>query len=281
MDNYPWDVGRSDAERAFLRQLEQLCIDNWPFDAWTHYPQLVVTLAVTDPEHNAILRTLRIDFDGQSLAGGNDPSGQIDPKLNPEDPDYFELDDRLTPPQFAERALDWFHHEASRPIDRQEWDGTDDGWLLWVLADEEERPLVAQYHNRPDRPPDRVVRLSPPNIRGGACEILRAVVRGERPLDALTGVGVRLTFGDGGFRAEVPEWLGTEIPLADLARGLLSTSARGPELRKWAFTVLALDADFDEIDSTDGAALLDALWSASAGQAVSEQSLEVARQLAR
>ena len=165
MENYPWDAGRSDAERAFLRQIEHLCTDKSPFDAWINYWQLVVILSISDPEHNVILRTVRVDFDGQSLAGGNDPTHQIAPNLDPEDPDYFELRDQLTPAQFAERAFDWFHHEAIRPIDRQEWDGADHGWLLWVLADGEGRPLVAQYFDQPDRPPDRVVRLRPPDIK--------------------------------------------------------------------------------------------------------------------
>lgn len=165
VDNYPWDVGRSETERAFLLQLERLCVGSGLIDAWTYYPQLVVTLSINDPEHNVILRTLRIDFDGQSLAGGNDPSHQIaDPALNAEDPDYFELKDQLTPGQFAERAFDWFRHQADRPIDRLEWEGTHHRWLRWALADEDGRPLGAQYRNRPDRPADRVVRLMPPDI---------------------------------------------------------------------------------------------------------------------
>ena len=159
MDNYPWDVGRSETERAFLGRLEQLASGRLPIDTWTFYPQLVVTVSIG--EDRELVRTLRVDFAGDSLKGGEDPSGQIDPELDSEAPDYFEVTEPLTPSGFAERAFDWFLRQAIRPIDRLEWTGVDHTWVRWKLADEG-RTLVGRYRDLPDRPPDRVVRLKPP-----------------------------------------------------------------------------------------------------------------------
>jgi hypothetical protein len=69
----------------------------------------------------------------------------------------------LSPEAFADRAYQWFRKQGSRPIDRQEWDGSDRGWVLWVLADDG-TALVSGSPNRPDRPPDRVTRLEAPSL---------------------------------------------------------------------------------------------------------------------
>jgi hypothetical protein len=161
MSEYPFDVGRTEAEIAFLRQLERLHESHGAhaaFDAWTMYPPLVVTVTISDPEHNCILRTLRIDFDGSSLVGGNDPSHQIDPQLDPDDPDHFEMRTQLAAERFADVAFSWFSDQADRPIDRQEWREGSRTWRRWVLADTG-RPLVAQGFGPPDKNPDQVVRL--------------------------------------------------------------------------------------------------------------------------
>lgn len=113
-DNYPWDVGRTEDERTFLRRLKQQVNARAPFDAWTFHPQLVVTVSISDPDQRVVLRTLRVDFDGSSLTGGNDPSHQMtEARLNPgdpypEDPDYFELLGADSVPEVAQHALAWF-----------------------------------------------------------------------------------------------------------------------------------------------------------------------------
>lgn len=160
-DDYPWDVGRTEAEREFLGCLRSLSNDRAHFDAWAFHPQLVVTLTIGDMEHNVVIRTLRVDFDGSSVRGGEDPSGQIDSDLIDGAPDYFALSGQRSISDLARQAFDWFALQGRRPIDRQEWIGPDHTWLRWVLVEPVERPLVAQYPNRPERPPDRVVRLSP------------------------------------------------------------------------------------------------------------------------
>ena len=158
-----WNVGRSADERVFLDTMASLCRDpdrRPPFDAWTFYPQLVITLSIVDVVRKGVLRTLRVDYDGKSLTAGNDRSHQIDPDLDEMDPDYTELGKHGHPEVLARIAFDWFRDQARRPIDRQEWDGPSQMWLLWVLADDD-RPLVAQYLGRPNRPADRVIRLDP------------------------------------------------------------------------------------------------------------------------
>jgi len=100
-----------------------------------------------------------VDFDGTGLTAGNDPSHQItEAHLDPDDPDYFRVFGPLPPDVLADHAYEWFQRGASRPIERREWDGTEHVWLEWVLADVD-RLLSAKYQGRPDRPPDRVVRL--------------------------------------------------------------------------------------------------------------------------
>ncbi len=163
-DDYPWDAGRTDQERRFLARLRELANGRALFDAWDLYPQLVVTLTVDDPEENVIVRTLRVDYDGSSLRGGEDPSSQIDPELDSSDPDYFELTGYASPEALASQAFDWFSRQGRRPIDRREWFGPDHTWLEWVMLEPVEKPLVARYFGRPDRPPDHVVRLDTPQV---------------------------------------------------------------------------------------------------------------------
>jgi hypothetical protein len=72
-----------------------------------------------------------------------------------------------------------------------------------------------------------------------------------------------------------------ELPLADLAAGLLRQWALGTTLREWAAVVLMLsDVQFQEAESPDEDRLLDAVWSASAGEPVPDDALRLARQLA-
>src|SRR3954471_17999851 len=40
-------------------------------------PQLIVTVCVVDPDDPLVVRTLRVDFDGERFVAGNDPSHQI------------------------------------------------------------------------------------------------------------------------------------------------------------------------------------------------------------
>lgn len=141
---------------------------------------------------------------------------------------------------------------------------------------------AGEYEHSSDGPQvDPVQKYTIPGLKQILARAIQLdVVRGERPLDALAELGVSLSFGEDKFQADVPHGLNVEVPLADLAHGLLNVHTRGTELHRWAFTVLALDVDFEGIDSTDGQALLEAIGSASAGEAVTPQALELAHRLA-
>jgi hypothetical protein len=111
--------------------------------------------------------------------------------------------------------------------------------------------------------------------------VVRAVVRGERPIDDLAQVGVLVKNTERGRRIDVPAGFGVALPLQDLAVGLLASWARGTELRDWATVMLMLsDVEFAEMDSSDYEMLLEALWAASAGEELPEESIAVARRLA-
>jgi hypothetical protein len=112
-------------------------------------------------------------------------------------------------------------------------------------------------------------------------DVLRAFVRGEVSTDALTRLGYNLTGEVGWLRLDAPVSEGVELPLADLAAGLLRQWALGTTLREWAAVVLMLsDVQFQEAESPDEDLLLDALWSGSAGEPVPDDALRLARRLA-
>jgi hypothetical protein len=149
--------GRDDGEQRFLRRLEELL----PFDVVDvvlDRPQLIAYVDVIDPEHGCVLRTIRVDYERMSVAGGDDPTMQLNRPLEESSGDRLQRRSLGTPAECAEVAAAWIVEQCGRPIDRSEWDGDGHGWLLWSLADTE-RPLVFRYADRPRRPPDRVVRI--------------------------------------------------------------------------------------------------------------------------
>jgi hypothetical protein len=164
-DDYPWGVGRNATERAFLRRLaERFRTDGQRglFDAWTFFPHLVVTLSIDDSLKRLVVRTLRVDYHEDYLAGGNDLTHQIsESDLDREDPDFFEVVGPQSPEEAADLAYRWFRQEARRPIDRHESHRRGRGGIRWVLADVD-RDLVGKYPDRLSKPPDRVTRLEPP-----------------------------------------------------------------------------------------------------------------------
>lgn len=111
-------------------------------------------------------------------------------------------------------------------------------------------------------------------------EVARAVVRGERPVQALADVGIGIENTEAGRRVTIPTGFLVQLPLTDLAFGLLASWARGTELRDWASVVVTVgDIEFDDIETDCGVTLLDALGAAAAGEGVSTEALEVARKL--
>jgi hypothetical protein len=105
-----------------------------------------------------VVRTLRADFDGQTLRCGNDPTHQLTGDLDPDDPDSHVPEGPDSPEQLATTAAGWYARQYSRPIDRFEWDSPPA--RKWVLVDVG-RTLVLKGRSWPE-PPDRMVRIRPP-----------------------------------------------------------------------------------------------------------------------
>jgi hypothetical protein len=115
---------------------------------------------------------------------------------------------------------------------------------------------------------------------GTQYEVARAVVRGDRPVDALADVGIGIENTAAGRRVTTPAGFLVQLPLADLAFGLLASWARSTELRDWASVIMMVsDIEFADIETDDGVTLLDALGAAAAEEEVPEQALDVARKL--
>lgn len=163
------EYARNDAERQFLERLSQLQPPHC--DVWTDTPQLVVTVTIADNDENLVLRTLRVDFDGARFIAGNDPSHQVTDELEADDPDRFESPEGLAREELADAAMAWLRAQATRPIERQEWDDDEGCLQRWVLPDTG-RTLALRSRGgvgwaaggawgdpTPPRPPDRAVRI--------------------------------------------------------------------------------------------------------------------------
>src|SRR5215472_2277017 len=148
--------GRNDLERRFLAEFNARrgVVDVW---IWPDRP-LITSLCVFDrDEGGGVIRTLRADFDGETLRCGNDPTHQFVGDLDPDDPDGYVLEGGRSPEELAAAAVAWYKRELSRPVDRLEWDTP--LARLWVLADVG-RALGVRWRRR-SGPPDRVVRIHP------------------------------------------------------------------------------------------------------------------------
>jgi hypothetical protein len=115
-------------------------------------------------------------------------------------------------------------------------------------------------------------------------ELALAVVRGERPLDALEELGIDIDPQDDLFKLKSGNLDVTVTPAAsDVALGILQYRSRTKkDLRKWAFFLLAESGaiDLSEIEShPQGEILLSALWDASFDGRVSSETIELAQHL--
>jgi len=150
--------GRNETERRFLTRLHARTTPLY-IDVWVDRPQLVTSVDVSDRAHPSVLRTLRVDFDGAHLWGGEDPTKQLVGELDPTRPDSFERSDAALPEAYAEIAASFFLDQLKRPIDREEWKVGKTVLCRWTLADVG-RGLVSTL-GIPKRPPDRVIRVRP------------------------------------------------------------------------------------------------------------------------
>jgi hypothetical protein len=115
-------------------------------------------------------------------------------------------------------------------------------------------------------------------------EVLRGILRGERPLADCALAGIRVTFDAEGLRfSSDPQTRPYEMSLLDAALGLLAYEDRLVELSEWAKFVLgsagAVDFDDEFETTTEGDAVLSGIWDAAFGSRPSADSLEAARRV--
>ena len=85
--------------RAAIGSIVDALID-WEFD-WN--PNLVASLDIVDSEVNLVLRTIRVDYDGQRVWGGDDPTHQLTDELTEQARGWFERSN-LVPAESATRV---------------------------------------------------------------------------------------------------------------------------------------------------------------------------------
>jgi len=115
-----------------------------------------------------------------------------------------------------------------------------------------------------------------------AVDVLRSVLRAEEPPETLTTLGFTVTGDTRNLQIDYPSGLAEvhTFPLADLATGFVRAWASGRDFNRWASVVVMTDwIDVDGIDTTDGRALWDAVWSVAGGNEPDDGALAVARRL--
>lgn len=115
-------------------------------------------------------------------------------------------------------------------------------------------------------------------------DLALAIVRGERPLEALEEIGIDIDSQDGSYKLKSGKLDVTVTPTAsDIALGILQYSSRTKnDLKKWAFFLVAECGaiDLSAIEShPQGEMLLSALWDASFDGRVSSETMELAQHL--
>jgi hypothetical protein len=114
-----------------------------------------------------------------------------------------------------------------------------------------------------------------------AAETVRQVVRGERPWTDLRPLGMAVRFEGGRCVFEDTGPLDLRVDVHDLARGFLAHLHDPSGLKEWAFVMEALPVDLDVEGHPEGETVLNALWSASFGEPLGEDQVEVLKELGR
>jgi hypothetical protein len=115
------------------------------------------------------------------------------------------------------------------------------------------------------------------------CQIIREVVRGQRPCEDLRKVGIKIELIDGDWQIESPNLVPTELEISDIAHGLITYQTNPSNLKKWARLILLGSGflDLSQCESKSGwEVLLNALWDATANGEISEIAKRVAQELA-
>jgi hypothetical protein len=99
-------------------------------------------------------------------------------------------------------------------------------------------------------------------------EVLRGIVRGERPLADLAAVGVSMRRDGASCSVPNPRRVEVTVDVHDLAQGLLAHRSDPAALRDWALFIYASDVDGEAEGHPAGETVLGALWDASFGNPI-------------
>jgi len=111
-------------------------------------------------------------------------------------------------------------------------------------------------------------------------EMIRQVVRGERPWTDLRAIGMNIQLEGNRCAIENPRQISTTADVHDLAKGFLAYLHDARALREWAFLIEAIDVDLDVENHPAGETLLNALWDASFGNPLHADVVRTVEQLA-
>lgn len=156
----------NDSEAEFIELLHRRAeAGQWFADSWLREDRIIVTVGVSDPAYNCILRTLRVDYDGVSATCGPDETQQLVTDLNAARPTVVALRERPMD-ELVRFVADWLEHEMRRPIDRHEWTRPDFNRRVWVLRDSGEELVWNDSRDLtggPDLefgPPDKIIPIT-------------------------------------------------------------------------------------------------------------------------
>lgn len=114
-------------------------------------------------------------------------------------------------------------------------------------------------------------------------QLVRQIVRGEKPIELLETVGLRVTDHEGSFRVDGAGTAVVRPTLEDVAVGISNCAGRDEyKCRKWAAVLLAASAVIDLKcleDRPEGSVLLEAMWDAAKGGSIRDEDAAVARRL--
>jgi len=152
---------RDQRELEFLNRLQLRAESaNWRGTAWGHETLLVIGVDVSDNECNCVVRSLRVDFNGERVLCGDDETSQYVTDLSPDGPGVATYE-RQSPATLADLAADWLERELARKIVRQEWNKWRFKRRVWLFADTGQKIMFSDSANKRDRlfvgEPDRSV----------------------------------------------------------------------------------------------------------------------------
>jgi len=158
------DECNSESERAFIEALHgRAAAGGWYADGWPREDRFMLSVCLSDPDFLSVLRTLRVDYDGESVTFGTDETHQFATDLDPARPDVTVVRGRPVA-ELAAAAADWLEREMRRPIVRREWNRSGFKRHEWLLADTGEPIAISDSDNAGRHPdlgePDRVVHVS-------------------------------------------------------------------------------------------------------------------------